>query len=77
MKNADKFFNYINTKNNAKIAFYTSQSNICYCSNILTDNIKVIIKYIIIFYIYIEYLAISTRFSPSNNNRCFSIKYIS
>ena len=41
MKNADKFFNYLNAKNNAKISFYTSQSNICYCSNILTDNIKV------------------------------------
>ena len=27
--------------NNAKISFYTSQSSICYCSNILTDNIKV------------------------------------
>ena len=42
MKNADKFFNYINVKNNAKIAFHTSQSNICYCSNILSDNMKVI-----------------------------------
>ena len=43
MKNADKYFNYINVKNNAKISFYTSQSNICYCSNILSDNIKVIL----------------------------------
>jgi hypothetical protein len=41
MKNLEKFFNYISNKNNAKISYYTSQSNICYCSNILTDNIKV------------------------------------
>ena len=41
MKEADKFFNYISNKNNAKISFYTSQSNICYCSNILSDNVKV------------------------------------
>ena len=41
MKNLDNFFNYISNKNNAKISFYTSQSNICYCSNILTDNVKV------------------------------------
>ena len=41
MKEENKFYNYISDKNNAKIAFYTSQSSICYCSNILTDNIKV------------------------------------
>ena len=41
MNNDEKFFNYISNKNNAKISFYTSQSNICYCSNILSDNIKV------------------------------------
>ena len=45
MKNADKFINYISSKNNAKVSFYTSQSNICYCSNILTDNIKVLNNY--------------------------------
>ena len=41
MKSLDQFFNYINNKNNAKISYYTSQSNICYCSNILTENVKV------------------------------------
>jgi hypothetical protein len=41
MENLEKFYNYLSNKNNAKIASYTSQSNICYCSNILTDNIKV------------------------------------
>ena len=41
MKEENKFYNYIINKNNAKISFYTSQSSICYCSNILTDNIKV------------------------------------
>ena len=41
MKNLDNFFNYISNKNNAKISSYTSQSNICYCANILTDNAKV------------------------------------
>ena len=41
MKEADKFFNYISNKNNAKISYYSSQSNICYCSNILSDNVKV------------------------------------
>ena len=41
MNEEDKFFNYISNKNNAKISYYTSQSKICYCSNILTDNMKV------------------------------------
>jgi len=41
MKSLDQFFNYISNKNNAKISYYTSQSNICYCSNILTENVKV------------------------------------
>ena len=41
MDNFDKFFNYISNKNNARISSFTSQSNICYCSNILSDNIKV------------------------------------
>lgn len=41
MKNLEQFYNYLSNKNNAKISSYTSQSNICYCSNILTDNIKV------------------------------------
>ena len=41
MNGLDKYFNFVSSKNNAKIAFYTSQSNICYCSNILTENIKV------------------------------------
>jgi hypothetical protein len=41
MKSLDKYFNFISNKNNAKIAFYTSQSNICYCSNILSENVKV------------------------------------
>jgi hypothetical protein len=41
MDNYDKFYNYISNKNNARISSFTSQSNICYCSNILSDNIKV------------------------------------
>ena len=41
MENLDSFFNFISSKNNAKISSYTSQSNICYCSNILSDNVKV------------------------------------
>ena len=41
MNDLNKFFNYISSKNNAKVSYYTSQSNICYCSNILSDNIKV------------------------------------
>ena len=59
MKNADNFFNYINVKNNAKISFYTSQSNICYCSNILSDNIKVIINIISNLFISIQSIWLS------------------
>ena len=66
MKEADKFFNYISNKNNAKISYYTSQSNICYCSNILSDNIKVSKLYKNI-NIKIEYLAIAARLTPNYN----------
>ena len=40
----EKIINYLTLSNNAKISFFTSQSNICPCTNILTENNKVIIN---------------------------------
>ena len=40
----EKIINYLTLSNNAKISFCTSQSNICPCTNILTENNKVIIN---------------------------------
>ena len=68
MNNSLFVYNYISESNNAKIAYFTSQTDNSPASNILNNKIKVrkSLKFIII-----EYLAFFFKCSSRNNYRYF------
>ena len=68
MNNSSFVYNFISESNNAKIAYYTSQTDRSPATNILNNKIKV---RKLLYFIIIEYLAFLFEYSSRNNYRHF------